>query len=186
MSIFSLFTCFFFFLNKIHLQSWACAEAEKKTHPSLWKLHTKFSFSSLAHFNFYALNEFDMSGKLQGSIHPLQGETLQVKFHFLFAFGWYLLRTMALCSTMSFCHISDKPIVIIKPTLKVLPFSLRSNDMTEKEELQAHEPPASLVPRLHALVIRHIEHNNPSLPSKVDSDSYKQGKLVIIFLKEFL
>ena len=93
---------------------------------------------------------------------------------------------MALCSTMSFCHISDKPIVIIKPTLKVLPFSLRSNDMTEKEELQAHEPPASLVPRLHALVIRHIEHNNPSLPSKVDSDSYKQGKLVIIFLKEFL
>ncbi|KAK3770621.1 hypothetical protein RRG08_052961 [Elysia crispata] len=50
-----------------------------------------------------------------------------------------------------------------------------SNDITEKEELQAHEPPASLVPRLHALVIRHMEHNNPSLSPQVDSESYKKA-----------
>ena len=44
--------------------------------------------------------------------------------------------------------------------------------------MQAHEPPASLVPRLHALVIRHMEHNNPSLSPQVDSESYKKGKLI--------
>ncbi|GFR78750.1 mini-chromosome maintenance complex-binding protein [Elysia marginata] len=49
-----------------------------------------------------------------------------------------------------------------------------SGDIADKEELRAHEPPASLVPRLHALVIRHLEHNNPSLPPQVESDRYKQ------------
>ncbi|GFN89275.1 CAMP-responsive element-binding protein 3-like protein 4 [Plakobranchus ocellatus] len=50
-----------------------------------------------------------------------------------------------------------------------------TTDITEKKELQAHEPPASLVPRLHSLVVRRLEHNNPKLPPKVDSDNYKKA-----------
>jgi len=48
-------------------------------------------------------------------------------------------------------------------------------DSIDNDELQAHEPPPSLVPRLHAFVIRPLEHNNPHLPLLTKSDRYKQA-----------
>ncbi|KAL4232389.1 hypothetical protein ACF0H5_009957 [Mactra antiquata] len=36
------------------------------------------------------------------------------------------------------------------------------------EELNAHEPPPSLVPRLHAVLCNHLEHVNPLVPSSPD------------------
>ncbi|CAG5133455.1 unnamed protein product, partial [Candidula unifasciata] len=46
-------------------------------------------------------------------------------------------------------------------------------DISERDELQAHEPPPSLVPRLHALVIKHLHHNNPELCPNPASEKYK-------------
>jgi len=48
------------------------------------------------------------------------------------------------------------------------------NELIDSEELQAHEPPPSLVPRLHSLVIRPLQHNNPLLPPQPTADDYKQ------------
>ncbi|BFZ02319.1 hypothetical protein BsWGS_05358 [Bradybaena similaris] len=46
-------------------------------------------------------------------------------------------------------------------------------DSSERQELEAHEPPPSLVPRLHALVTRRIHHNNPELCRNPASEKYK-------------
>lgn len=42
--------------------------------------------------------------------------------------------------------------------------------MESPEEQRAHDPPASLVPRLHMLYARPLQHNNPLLPSAPTED----------------
>lgn len=41
------------------------------------------------------------------------------------------------------------------------------------EEINAHAPPPSLVPRLHAVLSRKLYHNNPLLPQSPESEEYK-------------
>ncbi|VDI18023.1 Hypothetical predicted protein [Mytilus galloprovincialis] len=41
------------------------------------------------------------------------------------------------------------------------------------EEINAHAPPPSLVPRLHAVLCNKLTHNNPLLPQIPDTDEYK-------------
>lgn len=60
-------------------------------------------------------------------------------------------------------------------TLLSILFTLRNGDVAYHEELQAHEPPPSLVPRVHALVMRRLNHNNPILPPIPTEDVYKKG-----------
>ncbi|XP_059169652.1 mini-chromosome maintenance complex-binding protein-like [Physella acuta] len=50
-------------------------------------------------------------------------------------------------------------------------------DVAYQEELQAHEPPPSLVPRVHALVMRRLNHNNPILPPVPTEDVYKKAAI---------
>ncbi|GFG32310.1 hypothetical protein Cfor_02707 [Coptotermes formosanus] len=56
------------------------------------------------------------------------------------------------------------------PTLCVF-----SNEMEEDEEMCLHSQPASLVPRLHAVNVRKLQHNNPLLhPTLCSSDEVLQ------------
>jgi hypothetical protein len=41
------------------------------------------------------------------------------------------------------------------------------------EEINAHAPPPSLVPRLHAVLSNTLYHNNPLLPQSPESEEYK-------------
>ncbi|NP_001135159.1 mini-chromosome maintenance complex-binding protein [Salmo salar] len=69
-------------------------------------------------------------------------------------------------------------ILSVNPVLTVLgeekdPSSLLLNpseSMESPEEQRAHDPPASLVPRLHMLYARPLQHNNPLLPSAPTED----------------
>ena len=47
-------------------------------------------------------------------------------------------------------------------------------------EKAAHIPPPSLVPRLHAVLMRKLSHNNPLLPHDLTPDN--NGKIRIKFL----
>lgn len=47
----------------------------------------------------------------------------------------------------------------------------------DNEEVQAHAPPPSLVPRLHAILCGHLKHVNPLVPD-IGTDEYKTGKLL--------
>lgn len=62
-------------------------------------------------------------------------------------------------------------ILSIDPAVSVLQSERDENfassflqDQENLAELQAHNPPASLVPRLHAIVVDRLEHNNPCVP----------------------
>uniref|UniRef100_A0A673Z2D9 Mini-chromosome maintenance complex-binding protein n=1 Tax=Salmo trutta TaxID=8032 RepID=A0A673Z2D9_SALTR len=80
-------------------------------------------------------------------------------------------------------------ILSVNPVLTVLgeekdPSSLLLNpseSMESPEEQRAHDPPASLVPRLHMLYARPLQHNNPLLPSAPTED---QSAFVSSFLVE--
>uniref|UniRef100_A0A2C9L921 Mini-chromosome maintenance complex-binding protein n=1 Tax=Biomphalaria glabrata TaxID=6526 RepID=A0A2C9L921_BIOGL len=50
---------------------------------------------------------------------------------------------------------------------------MEAEDVACQQELKAHEPPPSLVPRMHALVIRKLHHNNPYLPPVPSEELYK-------------
>ncbi|XP_022246309.1 mini-chromosome maintenance complex-binding protein-like isoform X1 [Limulus polyphemus] len=52
----------------------------------------------------------------------------------------------------------------------------------ESEELEAHNPPPSLVPRLHAILIKPLDHINPKLP--VGLKSSKNQKVIQEIQKE--
>ncbi|XP_005093986.1 mini-chromosome maintenance complex-binding protein [Aplysia californica] len=66
-------------------------------------------------------------------------------------------------------------VLSIDPQLAAIYDDDAADDAMDQEELQAHEPPPSLVPRLHALVIRPLQHNNPQLPALSGSETYKQA-----------
>ena len=51
-------------------------------------------------------------------------------------------------------------------------------------EKAAHIPPPSLVPRLHAVLMRKLSHNNPLLPHDLTPDN--NGKIRIKFLLHVL
>ncbi|KAM8923929.1 mini-chromosome maintenance complex-binding protein isoform 2-T2 [Pelodytes ibericus] len=51
----------------------------------------------------------------------------------------------------------------------------------DTEEQRVHSPPASLVPRIHAIAIRKLQHNNPLLPNCLQES--EEGKL---FVSSFL
>ncbi|KAK6293405.1 hypothetical protein J4Q44_G00357310 [Coregonus suidteri] len=80
-------------------------------------------------------------------------------------------------------------ILSVNPVLAVLseekdPSSLLldpTESMETPEEQRAHDPPASLVPRLHLLYARPLQHNNPLLPSAPTED---QSAFVSSFLVE--
>uniref|UniRef100_A0A4W5NYV4 Mini-chromosome maintenance complex-binding protein n=1 Tax=Hucho hucho TaxID=62062 RepID=A0A4W5NYV4_9TELE len=81
-------------------------------------------------------------------------------------------------------------ILSVNPVLTVIVYphrdpSLLLLDPTESmetpEEQRAHDPPASLVPRLHMLYARPLQHNNPLLPSDPTED---QSAFVSSFLVE--
>lgn len=38
------------------------------------------------------------------------------------------------------------------------------------EEQEARNPPPSLVPRVHAILVNHLSHNNPFLPPNIAAD----------------
>ena len=44
----------------------------------------------------------------------------------------------------------------------------------DSEEVQAHAPPPSLVPRLHAILCHHLNHVNPLVPEN-KTDDFKTG-----------
>jgi len=56
--------------------------------------------------------------------------------------------------------------------------SAESNEMIgvieDSEEVQAHAPPPSLVPRLHAILCHHLKHVNPLVPEN-KTDDFKTG-----------
>ncbi|KAE8589534.1 hypothetical protein XENTR_v10017603 [Xenopus tropicalis] len=56
-----------------------------------------------------------------------------------------------------------------------------SDDMDTLEEHRAHCPPASLVPRIHTIVTRKLQHNNPLLPPSLQGS--EESKL---FVSNFL
>lgn len=45
-----------------------------------------------------------------------------------------------------------------------------TESMETAEEQRVHCPPASLVPRLHMLYAKQLQHNNPLLPSAATSE----------------
>ncbi|CAH2323274.1 mini-chromosome maintenance complex-binding [Pelobates cultripes] len=49
--------------------------------------------------------------------------------------------------------------------------------MNTVEEQRVHSPPASLVPRIHAIVIHKLEHNNPLMPVSIQDSA--EGKLFV-------
>lgn len=64
---------------------------------------------------------------------------------------------------------------------------MSSMDQDNQAERMQHQPPASLVPRLHVLSIKKLEHCNPLLPSVgFDSGKFKTaGRTKKLFLSEF-
>uniref|UniRef100_A0A673Z2E9 Mini-chromosome maintenance complex-binding protein n=1 Tax=Salmo trutta TaxID=8032 RepID=A0A673Z2E9_SALTR len=81
-------------------------------------------------------------------------------------------------------------ILSVNPVLTVIVYPRRdpsslllnpSESMESPEEQRAHDPPASLVPRLHMLYARPLQHNNPLLPSAPTED---QSAFVSSFLVE--
>jgi hypothetical protein len=64
-------------------------------------------------------------------------------------------------------------ILSVDPQLAYVYDDSSQMDAADREELQAHEPPPSLVPRLHALLTKHLQHNNPILSPNPASDQYK-------------
>ena len=48
------------------------------------------------------------------------------------------------------------------------------------EEQNAHSPPPSLVPRLHALVVNRLQHTNPLLPTNTSAPENKESKKTFI------
>ena len=49
--------------------------------------------------------------------------------------------------------------------------------METASERRAHCPPPSLTPRIHAITIQHLTHNNPLLPWKLSIPSDRKGAL---------
>nr|XP_039263900.1 mini-chromosome maintenance complex-binding protein-like [Styela clava] len=47
-------------------------------------------------------------------------------------------------------------------------------DVGDAEEKKAHHPPASIVPRLHALTMRRLNHDNPILPMEIPPEQRSQ------------
>lgn len=47
--------------------------------------------------------------------------------------------------------------------------------METASERRAHCPPPSLTPRIHAITIQHLTHNNPLLPWKLSIPSDRKG-----------
>lgn len=50
-------------------------------------------------------------------------------------------------------------------------------------EFLAHNPPPSLVPRLHAIVIRKLDHVNPHLPWDIKSEKNNSSNINFQFFK---
>ena len=49
--------------------------------------------------------------------------------------------------------------------------------METASERRAHCPPPSLTPRIHAITVQHLTHNNPLLPWKLSIPSDRKGAL---------
>ena len=54
-------------------------------------------------------------------------------------------------------------------------------EMECTEENNVKSPPPSLVPRLHAVVVRRLAHSNPHFPLDVNAEHSKQGTVAIHF-----
>ncbi|KAH9515258.1 hypothetical protein Btru_014015, partial [Bulinus truncatus] len=67
-------------------------------------------------------------------------------------------------------------ILSVDPQLaSVFDDNMEADDLAYQEEFKAHEPPPSLVPRIHALVTRKLYHNNPCLPPVPSEELYKKA-----------
>jgi hypothetical protein len=54
------------------------------------------------------------------------------------------------------------------------------DEMMDMAEQNAHSPPSSLVPRLHAIVSYKLEHINPYLPRDLNNTASQQCKSTFI------
>lgn len=73
-------------------------------------------------------------------------------------------------------------ILSIDPAVSVLQAESDENyassflhDHESLEELQAHNPPASLVPRLHVIIAHRLDHNNPCVPRNLQNNKVSDG-----------
>ncbi|XP_040217398.1 mini-chromosome maintenance complex-binding protein isoform X1 [Rana temporaria] len=74
-------------------------------------------------------------------------------------------------------------VLLVEPCLSVInedrdPLSAcfdPADSMDTLEEQRVHSPPTSLVPRIHAIIVQKLHHNNPLIPSSVcETDESKQ------------